>query len=438
MQKQAKLSLFTVVLININIMIGTGLFINTTRLAQSTGILSSLSYLIVGILLLPLILSIAQLMTMYPTGGFFVFGTQGLSPFAGFISTWSYFFAKLGSAVVGIHTFVLIVQQLIPSIQLVPTFVSDLFLLIIFVMLNLLNMHTGSKIQGWLMVAKMTPIIFLLCTGIFIFNYQNISIMPGNWDALPSTIPLVLFSLLGFEAACSLSKNIENAPVNGSRAILLSYAIVLAIACCYQFVFYGALGIRFASFIDYRDAFPALMNTLFDNHIMQYGAAIIAQFAIASSALSGAYGILFTNQWNLHTLAEKNYLLASHFFMQQNKHNIPFMCIVTQGVICFAYLLITQGQLVILQQMAALGCTLTYTISILALIATLRRRKSSYYIPLAGLGSCGLLLSIVIYNLVNTSPLVLALFATIVSIGGIIFFIHQSTHTQHHRKHTHH
>lgn len=438
MHEQAKLSLFTVVLININIMIGTGLFINTTRLAQSSGVLSSLSYLIVGILLLPLILSIAQLMNIYPAGGFFVFGSQGLNPFAGFISTWSYFFAKLGSAVVGIHTFVSIVQQLIPLFAQVSPLVCDSFLLILFVMLNLLNVKTGSKIQIWMMVAKMTPIVFLICTGIFIFDTRNLALAASNWQAIPSTLPLVLFSLLGFEAACSLSKNIENAPINGSRAILFSYAIVLAIACTYQFIFYGALGEQFLSFIDYRDAFPALMDRLFDMPIMQNSLAALAQFAIGSSALSGAYGILFTNQWNLHTLADKNYLIGSSFFRQLNKHHIPFICIIAQGVICFCYLIITHGKLVILQQMAALGCTLTYTISTIALIATLRRRKAAYYLPLAGLASCSLLLSIIVYNLMHNGVATLATFAGILSIGIALFFIRRSTHTPQHHQQIHH
>lgn len=436
MLEQPKLSLATVIFININIMIGTGLFINTTQLAKTLGPLGGLSYLLVGIIMLPLIVSIARLLTIYPSGGFYTFGAQGLNPCAGFISTWSYFFGKLGSATIGIHTFVLIVQQLIPILNTIHTFVCDTFLLILFVMLNLLNIRTGSTIQRYLMIIKLTPIVFVLLSGIFLFNGHTITATSVELYALPSTIPLVLFSLLGFEAACSLSRNLENPHINGSRAVLISFVSVLLIAIVYQFLFYGALGNLFLGFQDYRDAFPALMNRVFDNIRVQDCASTLAQLAIGSSALSGAYGILFTNQWNLHILAEKKHLFASSFFGAFNNQKIPFVCVIAEGIICFFYLFLTNGKLFILQQLAALACVFTYSISLFALIITLKRRKASYIMPLLGLISCSFLLCIVAYHLWLTGPTTLCTYGAILLAGMGIFFMHSPEAGSEYRKHT--
>src|SRR3990167_9920914 len=93
-----QLSLFSAVIINLNIIIGSGVFINTAELAKRAGIFGALCYALVGLLLFPLILSFAQLLQLYPGGGFYSFCETSLNPFFGFLSTWCYFTTKLSSA----------------------------------------------------------------------------------------------------------------------------------------------------------------------------------------------------------------------------------------------------------------------------------------------------------------------------------------------------
>ena len=81
------LSLWSAIIININIIIGTGIFINTTELAQRTGLVGGLCYAIVGLLLFPLILSFVKLLELYPTGGFYTYSSS-IHPFASFFNTW--------------------------------------------------------------------------------------------------------------------------------------------------------------------------------------------------------------------------------------------------------------------------------------------------------------------------------------------------------------
>ena len=56
-----KLSLLSAILININIMLGSGIFINTVLLTKQAGSLGALVILLLRFLLLPLILAIGQL-----------------------------------------------------------------------------------------------------------------------------------------------------------------------------------------------------------------------------------------------------------------------------------------------------------------------------------------------------------------------------------------
>ena len=114
MATEKKLSLPTAILINLNIMMGGGIFINTVELAKRTGLFSGFMYPLIGILILPLILAISQLIKMHPSGGFYVFAQKEINPFIGFLSTWSYFIAKLASASLMIHVSMSLLTQIFP------------------------------------------------------------------------------------------------------------------------------------------------------------------------------------------------------------------------------------------------------------------------------------------------------------------------------------
>ena len=157
MSSTSKLSLFEAIFININIMLGTGVFVNTVVLSQKVGALGGLLYLIAGAIMLPLILCIAQLAKHYPGGNFYTYGST-IHPYLGFISTWSYFVGKLATARLGIHVFTLFMQSIFPLINGYNVLLLDSLTIGLFVFLNLLHIRTGSKIQLLFLFTKLTPI----------------------------------------------------------------------------------------------------------------------------------------------------------------------------------------------------------------------------------------------------------------------------------------
>ena len=61
-------------------MMGAGIFINTVELSKRAGLLSGFMYPLIGLLVLPLIIAIASLIKIYPSGGFYTYGEQEISP----------------------------------------------------------------------------------------------------------------------------------------------------------------------------------------------------------------------------------------------------------------------------------------------------------------------------------------------------------------------
>ncbi len=421
-----KLSLRSAIFININIMLGSGIFINSTVLAKQVGILGAACYLAVGILMFPLILSISKLVSIHPSGGFYTFGSKEIHPFAGFLSTWSYVTGKLASAVIITQIAVLLIQQVIPPLGLINPLLLNGGIIALFLALNMLDIKTSITIQSAFLGFKIIPILFGILAGLYLFSGSNIQAAHIKLSGIPVALPLVLFAIAGFEAACSLSSKIENARKNAPIAILVSYAFVIAATTLFQLMIYGALGDTLAALPDYRALFPTLVSHLLPSAVaLQSTLVNLIHLAIAASALGGSYGIIFSNNWNVYALAQHNHLFASDRIVQFHRYRIPWLCGLTEGIIYFLFLLISHGSQLPLQQISALGPSIAYRFSALSLWYAARRNAIdiSTYIPLLGIGSCLLLLATAIYSLIYYGMHSLITFAALLIFGTAMFWI---------------
>jgi amino acid transporter len=422
----ADISLGTAILVNINVMIGAGIFINTIPLARIGGALGFVGYVIIGVIMLPLIVSIARLLTIHSSGGFYTFGSQELHPFAGFVSAWSYFTSKLASCMLIIHVAVGLILALIPHRYTVNHYVIDLTILTFFVWANTMNINISTIIQKTFIVLKTIPIATAIIVGFAMANGTNFSSVDCQLQRIPLVLPLVLYAALGFEAACSLSSRIRNAKRNAPLAVLISFGLVITIAALYQLAFYGAVGHLLATLPNYQYAFPALFTTLVTNTTLKTIVISILHSAIACSALGASYSIIFSNTWNLYTLALNKHTYFPSYFTHLNKHDMPMLCIILQGVIAASYLLISKGIQLPLQQISGLGSIIAYSISVISLFNFYRRQPhtpySSYLLIAGALMSCIILAVCCLGSLWYYSSYALLLFATIVLFGMCMFW----------------
>jgi amino acid transporter len=418
-----KLSLPAAILINLNIMVGVGIFLNTTVLASLAGAAGCIAYMVLALLLLPLIVSIARLVHIYPEGGFYAYAGKPLGTLWGFISTWSYFTSKLASSTLMIHASMQLLRQIIPALQAAPIFCLDVIVLSIFLMLNVLHMRSGRAIQLFFLCMKLIPVLFVLISGFFLFNGDYYNAQHIVFDGFLSTLPLVLYTAVGFEATTSLSRNIKDAERNGPLAIVISYGIVMTLNALYQFMFYGMLGDALASATSFTQAFPLLIAKIFDAPQLVNVMQGLCNCAIASSALGGAYGIMFSNSWNLYTLAEHSHIFKSRWFTRMNRFQIPVLCIMAEGVLSLIYLAVTQAHQTTLQQITSLGCTIAYTLSIIGLLAFYRSRNQTSCIGILALINCAALMAACVKSIYVGGFNGLVIYAFLLSLGiGMYWF----------------
>lgn len=420
-----KISLPMAILININIMLGAGIFVNTTQLIKNAGALSCFMYILVGLLMLPLIISIAELLRLHPAGGFYTFAQREISPFVGFLSSWCYFTSKLASCMLMTHVSMTLLQTFIPSLAVVSVYVLDVLIVCLYVALNMLNIKAGSAIQSMLIGFKTIPIFFAIFGGLFLVQGVNFDTSNFMWDGLFCSLPLVIYAVIGFEAACSVSSKIKDAHKNAPKAVLISFGIVILIATLYQTIFYGVCGSQLAA-TDYKGAFPLLVYTIFGDNIMVHKLIGLLHIAIASSTLGAGYGIIFSNGWNLYTLAQHNHVLRSDLFTRLNKHMIPFACVIAQGLLCLVYLLISQGNQIPLQQIGSFGCVIAYSFSIVALFYAIKNNLQaslSRWVPVLGSISCALLLSATFLSFFKNGMSSLLVYALFIILGIVMYWI---------------
>jgi len=421
MSHSAKLSLPAAILINLNVMVGSGVFINTVLLSKNAGGLGAAAYALVGILLLPLILSMSSLARIHRGGTFYDYGSH-LGTFGGFLTMASYFLAKLSSCAVAIHVCISLLQTIFPPLKALPILLVDCCVVLLFAALNTRNLRVGKQIQLFFIVGKFIPITFVILTGFYLFS-------PGNFapeNLLPSgivtSVPFILYAFMGFEASCSLSRFLQDPERNGPRAMLISYLLGITVVCLFQFMFYASLGPLLASLGSYLEAFPALLGQL----PLATGTAVslkaLLHLGIASSVLGTAYGIMYSNAWNLYELAVHGHVVKQKLLVHLNQHQIPIFCVFVEAVIVIGYLLASQGNQVPLQQISASGSTIAYMLCAVSLVVALYRLKGRIFLmPLLGVASCLLLLGALCRNYLVYGVVPVALFALLLLLASSMF-----------------
>lgn len=423
MSSPKKLSLSSAIIVNVNIMLGSGIFVNAVRLAEQTGGLGGLVYGGMGLVMLPLIRAIAILMRVLNGGTFYEFGSV-ISQFWGFTASWGYFAAKLASCALGIHIFLTTVYKLLPQIAtMLPLFACDIGFIVVFTALNVLNVRIGSRIQSGFILLKLIPIMTIILSGLAFFSIDHYTAASLLWEGIPASVPFVLFAFSGFEASCSMSRAIENPEKNGPRAIFASFGIVLVLMMLFQTSFFGILGGNLASSGWFAEAFSRVLIKISDPTTL--GGKLLTSIVlggIASSALGGAYGIMYSNCWNLYTLAEKNHLVGSHLLSKLNRFGTPYWCVIAEGFLAIMYITLYFSAnpamtIQYLQQTGALASIFAYTISACAFMLIARRTQSHHLTALGALITCTVLWYGVLCNLRACGAFAYVVFTTVLCVG---------------------
>ncbi len=237
---ERKLGLFSVVIISLSAMLGSGLFVlpALAMLEMGGGIIPVggiwLAYLFAALIVLPGALSKGELATAMPSsGGSYVFVERTFGPLIGTISglgLWANFMLKSAFALIGFKAYLWALEGLL-NIEIEGHLDRiALILLVIIVIINILGIKKVKNVQIPIVIASI-GFLFVLCIWALFtmeLNWNFVfskSAFGSGWESIASTAAFVFIAYAGVTKIAAIGGEIKNPNRNLPYGILLSLFI---------------------------------------------------------------------------------------------------------------------------------------------------------------------------------------------------------------------
>jgi APA family basic amino acid/polyamine antiporter len=214
-------------------MISSGLFILPSLAYSKAGPAVILSYIIASLLILPSVLSKAELSTAMPRAGgtyFFVERSFGslFGLFTGFAG-WFSLALKSAFAIVGMALIIETVLQMSLHMQLNVVHLKAIGIVCCatFAVLNIVSVKHTSKLQILLVIILLVILLIFISFGIgFAKSSRYADFMQKGWLAVLSTAGLVFVSYGGLTKVASIGEEIKNPGRNIPLGVILAWFVV--------------------------------------------------------------------------------------------------------------------------------------------------------------------------------------------------------------------
>lgn len=239
-----ELKLLDVFCIAAGAMISSGLFILPGLAYYKSGPAVIVAYLIAGILVIPSMLSKAELATAMPKAGgdYFFIGRSmgaGFGTLAG-ISAWFSLAFKSAFALIGIGAFA---SMIYPEISMLQIKFIAVFFCILFTFINLIGVKHAGRMQIYLVLGLILILAIFLFKGLPVVKNENFrDFMSADIRTLFMTAGLIFVSYGGLTKIASVAEEVKNPNRNIPLGMILAFSIVTVLYVLVVFVAVGVLG----------------------------------------------------------------------------------------------------------------------------------------------------------------------------------------------------
>ena len=398
--KDHKISLSTAILLNMNIMIGSGILIGPGASAAISGNASFLAWPLVALLFLPIVLCTIELSRLFPgAGGFYLYAKQGLNRTAGFASGWLYVVGYTFAATVEL----LALQELLlkkcgPNAFVGNPILFNAVTIAAVLGFSLLSLKLVSKFLDSLTLVKIMPLVILILLLPFIIN-PSFSISSGELALLPASLTLPIFGYFGFEYCVGVSHLIRDSEKNAPKAILIGF---LGTGLLYMLFHFGLLNLMGAQNLACLGApnFPDFITLP-----IPYLKALLAILIPTASILifiASLIGMINANAILLQSMAQEGLFKGGSFLTATTSLGRPWAGLALQGIVVFLIATLI-ASLPLVGGLCVFGVFLSFLLPIISLLIVHKRKASHGRIPLTILGLIAVL-GFIIYSWYKLGP----------------------------------
>jgi APA family basic amino acid/polyamine antiporter len=336
-----QLRLFDVYVICTGAMFSSGFFLLPGIAAAKAGPAVVLAYLISGFLIVPAMLSQAELATAMPrAGGAYYFLDRTLGPMMGTIGgigTWFALMLKSAFALIGMGAYLSIFFEV--DFQLVAIAFA-----VVFALLNIFGSKESSSLVRILVFALLTILAFFMIDGLTTVVSNGIAethrdrftpFMPEGIDGLIGTVGLVFISYVGLTQIASLAEEVKDPDRNIPLGMTLSLGTVICIYVVGVYIMVAILGIDglSGSLTPVSDTAGALFQWL----PPRVGVFIVVAGAVAAFASMSNTGIMAASRYPL--AMARDHLMPTQL-ATLGRFRTPTLSIILTTVLLITFLLV--------------------------------------------------------------------------------------------------
>ena len=245
-----KLTLFDVYVVSAAAMFSSGFFLLPGIAAAEAGRAVVLAYLLSGLLVVPAMLSKAELATAMPkAGGTYYYLDRTLGPLVGTVGgfgTWLTLMLKSAFALIGMGAYL----QIFFNVHIVRVAVA---FTLVFALLNVVGARQSTGLLRVLVVTLMSILSVLLLYGLYqsvfapagnVVSSDPGAFMQGGIDSLLGTVGLVFISYIGLTKVASVAEEVQNPDRNIPLGMALALGSVMAIYVLGVYLMVTLLGVE--------------------------------------------------------------------------------------------------------------------------------------------------------------------------------------------------
>ena len=417
-----KLSFWSMVLLGINGIIGSGIFLLPNKAMAIIGPASLLVMIFDMLLVLAITFCFAEAGGLFKdNGGAYIYAKEAFGDFVGYevgFLSWITRILAFSTMTVGFAT---ALGGIIPDWN--TDFMKNIIITVIVLVLtiiNLLGIKLYEILQNVATIAKLLPFILFIGMGIFFIQPSNFTPMFPGGEYTPGTFGtaavMLFFTFTGFETLGVAAGEMENPQKNLPKATLITIFAVSAIYILLLACAIGIMGYELANTTaPVQVAFGQIAGT-FGTTVVALGTLVsIGALCIASSFVTPYCGL---------ALAEQHMLPS--FMAKRNRFGAPYWCILVSTII--ATLVGYTGGFAFLASISVVSRFSQYIptcLSIMVFRKTMPKAPRAFKIPFGPvIPIIALLVSLWLLSQTKPQQLILGLGAAVIAIP-FYFLVHK-------------
>lgn len=245
--EERKIGFFSIILLGINTIIGSGIFLLPGAVMRLAGEWSLIVYIFVSLLVLSIAWCFAQCATLFNrNGGAYIYAKEAFGPFIGFevgFMRWVVGIMAWASLAVGLVTGLSAVYP--PILHEPLRSVLILSLLGSLGVINLIGVRIFKYLNNLVTLTKLIPL--LLFVFLSVFYIQPSHYVPINWEGLhlgrfSSAALMIFYAFSGFETLVVVAGEMKNPQKNLPLAVMIVISFCSLLYFLIQLLAIGLLG----------------------------------------------------------------------------------------------------------------------------------------------------------------------------------------------------